>query len=266
MAYKLIAIDLDGTLLNKDQKISQENKASITKAKQAGIEIVLASGRSYESIDRYNKELGLSGYTIATAGGFVADGAGKIVYSSYMPPLAALQIMRWAALRELHFQVYMDDGFYYMQPNRFLEEYEKVVGIKGHADPSLLDRKQVLAAKIVLIDEPSRLRQYREELAAHFPEMKIGFSMPNFLEIMHPETDKGHALKYIADKLSVEQPQIIAIGDSDIDCGMLEYAGLGVATGNATRSLQKAANYICTENDDKCVSEVINKYIMFYSA
>lgn len=260
MAYKIIAIDLDDTLLDESRKISPEDKDSIRKAQDAGVHIILASGRPYGSIVQFIKELGLKGYTIATAGGHVVDEKGEIVYSSYLPPLTAKQIMRWAALRNIHFQLYFDDGFYYLKHNRFSDAYEKNSNNTGIEDLDLLNRENILTAKIILIDDADKIKEYRHEIGAHFPEVTAKTSMPEYLEITNPETSKANALRFIAGKLNASPEQVIAIGDSEIDISMIEYAGLGAAVKCAAEPVRATADYIC-QSAKNGVSEVINQFI-----
>lgn len=262
MAYKLIALDLDDTLLDYDKRISPENKAAVARAKDAGLHVILASGRGYEGIEPFNRELGICDYTIAAGGAQITDSNGKVVYANYVPPIAAKQVMRWAALRNVHFQIYLDDGFYYLHANEFSDRYERTCNYKGKEDPDLLARKNILTAKILLIDTDEKIEEYRREISALFPELTVNTSQSYFLEITHPEATKGNALKHIADKLGIERGQVIAMGDSEIDFSMIEYAGLGVAVANAVPSVLDAADYVTASCEENGVAKAIEKYVL----
>ncbi len=99
-------------------------------------------------------------------------------------------------------------------------------------------------------------------LKERFPMLNIGRSRPTFLELNNPEGNKGVALKILSEKLGLKQSELIAIGDNQIDASMIEYAGLGVAVGNALDEIKEIADYISADNDHEGVTEVIEKFIL----
>ncbi|MEG0251272.1 MAG: Cof-type HAD-IIB family hydrolase [Christensenellaceae bacterium] len=262
MAYKLLALDLDDTLLDAQKCVSNENKQAIANAKAAGIRVILASGRAYPGITAYNEELEINDYTIACGGAQVVDADGQVVFSTYVPPIATKQVMRWASLRNIHYQVYLDDGFHYVAPNQFSEMYETRCSYYGITTPDLLSMENILASKLLLIDSDENIEKYRTELKAMFSDLDIKKSQSNFLEVMNPEASKGTALDFIAKKLGIEQQQVIAAGDSEIDQSMIEYAGLGVAVANAVPCVLDAADYVTSANDENGIAKVIDKFIL----
>lgn len=262
MAYKLIALDLDNTLLNAQKQITPENREAILMAREKGIRIVLASGRAYPGILPVKKELGLDDYVASCGGAQILNPQGDVIHSVYLPPIAAKQVMRWAALRGVHFQIYLDDGLYYLKRNQYSDYYEKICSYGGEPNPDLLDIETVLTAKIVLIDDEEKLKEYAKELRITFPEFFFTKSQTGLLEVINPEATKERAIAFIAGKLGIEQQQIIAVGDNSIDAGMIAYAGLGVAMGNAPEELKKTANYVCGTCEQSGVAEVIDKYIL----
>ena len=169
--------------------------------------------------------------------------------------------MRWAALRGIHFQVYTDEGFFYLKKNKYSDYYEKLGGYIGNADPDLLKRDPILASKILLVSEDENLEGYRKELEPLFPELLIKKSQACYLEILNPEATKGNALEILAKKLDLEQHELMAIGDSEIDESMLQYAGLGIAMENAAPSCKKCADDITSSCEDDGVARSIIKYI-----
>ncbi|MEG1754219.1 MAG: HAD-IIB family hydrolase, partial [Christensenella sp.] len=119
-----------------------------------------------------------------------------------------------------------------------------------------------LTSKILLIDTPEKIKKYRKELSALFPELALKRSQEYFLEIMNPEATKGNALKYLAQKLNIEQHQILAMGDSEIDESMIEYAGMGIAMQNAYEACKAVANDVTASCDEDGVAVSIEKYIL----
>ncbi len=262
MAYKLLALDLDDTLLDSSRNLSGRNRDAILRARDAGVHIVLASGRVFPSIDLYNKQLGIGEYTIACVGAQVVDGNGTVLFSSYVPPVTATQVMRWAATRGIYFQVFLDDGFHYLQRNSFSDYYEAQSRLSGIESPGLLSLEPVLSSKILFMDEPEKINEYKKEISATFPELQIQTSQPEYLEVLNPEASKASALAFIAQKLGVNSDEIMAIGDSEIDVGMIEYAGLGVAVANAIPHALQAADYVTASNDEHGVAKAIEQFIL----
>lgn len=261
MAYQLMAIDIDGTLIGEDGRISEQDKAAVKKALDRGVHIILASGRGYQGIVPTARALGISDYTIASIGQAV-DVEGNVVHANYLPPLTTKQIMRFAALRDIHFQAYLDDTYHYRQRNEYIDTYERFCGYEGVEDPDIMDRKVILATKLILRAPHEVLEQVRMEAQPLFPDINICYSMDTFLEFPAPDATKGNALAFIGGKLGIEPGQMIAIGDSDIDESMLEYAGLAVAVENATPALKEMADFIAVACEENPVAQVIEKYIL----
>lgn len=262
MAYKLIALDLDDTLLDCEKHISKRNREALAAARAKGAHIVLASGRAYAGVSGFNEALGNRDYTIVCGGGQVADPDGKVIYSAYLSPITTKQVIRWAVTHGAYFQVYTDEGYFFLQRNDYSDYYEKLCGYSGIEDPDLMNKEMILAAKILLIDTEEKLEEYRSELSAMFPELVIKKSQSDFLEIMDPTATKGNALEYLAKKLGIERQQVMAVGDSEIDESMLEWAGLGIAMENACSACKEAANDVTASCNEDGVALAIEKYII----
>ncbi len=262
MDYKLIAIDLDDTLLDEQKRVTAREKDAIKRAMEKGVHIVLVSGRAYQSINIYNNMLGINDYTICLAGGQVVDTDGHVVFSANLPPVAAKQVMRWAALRNIHYQVYLEEGLRYPKHSQFSDFYEKQCSMEGEADPDLLEREPILTPKILMVDTAENIAKYRAEVTQMFPEFLIQNSQLEYLEVLNPETSKGTGLAFVAKKLDIAPEQIIAIGDSDIDASMMEYAGLGIAVKNARPHILEMADYITDACDDDGVAKAIEKFVL----
>lgn len=262
MAYKLIALDLDDTLLDCEKNISKRNIEALAAAREKDVRIILASGRAYPGVCKFNKILNNEDYTIVCGGGQIADPSGKVIYSAYLSPLTTKQVMRWAVTHGIHFQVYTDDGYYFLHKNDYSDYYERLCGYGGYEAPNLMDTEMILAAKVLLIDTPEKLEECRSELSVMFPELIIKKSQSDFLEIMDPEATKGNALAYLAKKLEIDQQQVIAVGDSEIDESMIRWAGMGIAMENACEACIEAANYVTGRHDEDGVAQAVEKYIL----
>ncbi|WP_066688680.1 Cof-type HAD-IIB family hydrolase [Christensenella intestinihominis] len=262
MAYKLIALDLDDTLLDYEKQISKRNREALDAAREKGAHIILASGRAYPGVTEFNETLQNKDYTIVCGGGQVADPDGKMIYSAYLSPITTKQVMRWAVTHGVYFQVYTDEGYFFLHRTEYSDYYERVCNYGGIEAPDLMDTEMILAAKILLIDTPEKLEEYRSELSAMFPELVVKKSQSDFLEIMDPAATKGNALEYLAKKLGIERQQVMAIGDSEIDESMIQWAGMGIAMKNACSACMEAADDVTASCDEDGVALAIEKYMI----
>jgi len=262
MPYKLIAIDLDDTLLDAQKVCSKKNEEALIKAAGMGIHIVLTSGRAMESIAHYSRQLGIKDYTIAIAGAQVFDGDGKLMYSTTLPSDLAQKVMHWAHEKGLHYQVYLEDtGLTYTKRGKYAEFYEKNCNIKGTEKPDLLQMENLVTPKILIVDSADVIAKYKAEIRPLFPELRFENSQPEYLEVLNPETSKGNALAWLGRKLGISAEETIAIGDSELDVSMLKYAGLGIAVSNGNKIALDNADHITDANDRDGVAKAIEKFV-----
>lgn len=263
MAYKIVAIDLDDTLLDENKVCSYRNVRALQKAANAGVHIVLTSGRALSSIAHYTRQIGLDDYTIAIAGAQVFDKDNNLIFSTSLPSDLAVKVMHWADDRNLHYQAYLSDtGLTFPKRGKYAEFYEEHCNIKGTINPDLKDMTDIITPKILIVDEGDVISKYKTEIRQVFPELKFENSQPEYLEVLNPETSKGNALKWLAESLNIPQEEVMAIGDSELDVSMLKYAGMGVAVGNGSEIALKNADYVTSDNDKDGVAEVIEKFIL----
>lgn len=262
MEYKLIALDLDETLLNRERTISERNRAAVKRAQEAGVQIVLASGRIYDSMLPFRKRLGLAGsYTISTGGAVLTAPDGSIAATFGMDPELTWALMNWAAQRGIYFQVYTEKEFLYQRRTRRTDDYERVGRLRGREDPELLCRHDIHAGKVLYLDTPEKLSVVRREVERAFPGIAVETSHPTLLEMSRTDASKGNALKKLGQILNIPREQMIAMGDSEIDRSMIRYAGLGVAMENAKPSIKALADYVAPANTEDGVAEVIDRFI-----
>jgi Cof subfamily protein (haloacid dehalogenase superfamily) len=262
--YKLVAIDLDDTLLNDDREISEATKISLADAAAQGIIITLATGRMYASAAKIAKQLSLNVPLITYQGALVKNSIdGHILYERLVPPDITEWIYSYCVKNGLHLQAYVDDQLYVVEENQFIRNYSELSNIPYHVAPdfsSIIARPQT---KLLIIDMPEKLDRIGDDFRNTLgTEAHITKSKPNFLEIMHPEGTKGNALRYLAKHYNCPMEATIAIGDSWNDHDMVEIAGLGVAMANAVEPLKLIADFITTSNNQDGVKLVIDQYIL----
>lgn len=261
MPFKCIAIDLDDTLLNTKKEVSAEDRRTLAKAAEAGVHIVLASGRSIQGMQFVIDQIPGHSYTISSGGAVITDRFGQNIYSCSVPPQTAKSIMRYAEDHSFYFQIFCNNTFYYTKRTAYTDEYEESVWFKGIHDPGILKWDAVYTEKILIIDSQEKIDGLRPLVEELYPDTKILYSQYGYMEIFNADVSKGRALAHVADQLHIGPEEVIAIGDSEIDIPMLQYAGLGVAMANARESVLKTADAVTASCEENGVAAAINKYI-----
>jgi len=262
--YKLIALDVDDTLLSDKLTVSEETKAALKAAIEQGVTVTLATGRMYASAVQIAKQINLNVPIITYHGSLVKTLLeGKVLYERYVPNEAAVQIQQYCLQHGLHLQLYVDDLLYGMEDNDIIKEYSDRSKIPYTIEPDFKKLINRPLSKMLIIDDPEKLDQVALELRALVgADTFITKSKPHYLEITHKEGTKGHALRYMAGYLGCSMQETIAVGDSWNDHEMIEAAGLGVAMGNANDKLKEIADYVTLTNNEDGVRHVIEKFVL----
>lgn len=267
--YKLIAIDIDGTLINDHHEITEKVKQTLDEAKERGIKIVLCSGRPIHGMEPYINELNLNqegDYAIAYNGALVQDTSTKeaiVEVSLHHHDLEKLYELSLALKTPMHF--FDTEALY--TPNQDISKYTV---IESYLNNIPLHYRRVedipvdtLLPKIMFIDNPEKLNQVIQALPSELHEQyTIVQSSPFFLEFVHSETSKGLAVKKLAEKLGIKQEEVMTIGDNGNDLSMIEYAGCGVAMGNAIPAVKEIADFETLSNNESGVAHAIKKLIL----
>lgn len=262
MDYRLIALDLDDTLLDGGKSISARNRMAVARARDAGAHVVLATGRARGALVQFENALGLHEYTIHIGGALISDPEGNLIYGNYIDPASAKSIMRWAEENGVYFQVYTDRDYRYLRRTHQTDNYERAVEYAGIEDPFLLERDDLPVAKILLIGTSETVPGYRASLQELYPDLSFETSMSWFLEISNKSASKGNALRLLGERLGIPREQTAAFGDSEIDLSMIEYAGLGAAMANASPEIREAADVVVPANTEDGVAWGIEEYCL----
>lgn len=265
MKYKLIITDLDDTLLRDDQTISEKSKLTIKKALDKGIAVAIATGRKYSSALPYAKALGLTGPMLCCQGAHIADiETGRTIREKGVPLPLALEVLRFAEDRGLFIQYYTADDYYFEKRSEESDYYERTAGVPGievgRKLSGVLDFEPV---KLLVIAEPQRIRQVYGEAAALFGgKLEVAISKSRYMEITHPDVNKGAALAELLKITGVDREQVIAIGDALNDLSMIRLAGLGIAVANGDEYVKAEADAVTSSNEEDGVAEAIEKYAL----
>lgn len=268
MMYKLIALDMDGTLLNSDKAISEENKQAIAKAREAGVTVVLASGRPLEGMQGKLDELNIHSdkdFVLFYNGSMVKNvGTNEIIHQQIIDGKAAKLVARKA--KELGAYVHAFSqvhGLITNEKNPYTDIEANINGLNVREInfESLEDDHPII--KAMMVAEPSKLT---EVIAALPSEMREEFtvvqSAPFFLEFLNPASNKGIGVAAIAEYLGIQPEEVICMGDAENDHHMLKYAGLGIAMANAMEETKQIADYITASNDEHGVAKAIEKFVL----
>lgn len=270
---KLIALDLDGTLLNSDKQLTPENRAALEKAAGEGVEIVPATGRFYKGMPEIIRELPFVRYVISINGAQVYDALnGKTVCSSEIPWERAVSVMEHLDTLDTIYDCYQDGwGWmteeFYNKADRYAAHIHSLEMIKKLRTP-VPELKAYLAEKAHGVQKVQAFfkdMELREEvlksLPDEFPDLVITTSIVNNIEINSREATKGVALEKLAAYLGIPLESTMAFGDDTNDTTMLEAAGIGVAMGNAYDEVKQSADFVTSDCDENGVAYAINHFL-----
>lgn len=272
--YKLIAIDLDGTLLNSHKHVSQENRKSIRLAMDKGVKVVICSGRIFVGARVFANEVGItSGPLIGCNGAVIKElDTQQVLYSKLLNMEDCFRIIDICKGEGLYYHAYVGDTLYterlefsalnYHSKNQKLPEHQRVDIKLVENLKNTFEYHDTPATKFVVVSEDVKQLARARKLAEELSTVGVMSSDHNNFEIVNCEVNKGAALSFITQRLGINQEEVIAIGDNENDYSMIEYAGLGVAMGNAQESIKGIADYVTSTNDCNGVSEVIKKFVL----
>ena len=264
---QLLAVDLDGTLLTSAKRISPANAEALRAARrQRGVHVVLASARPPRSVMPFYEELGLDAPMINYNGALVYDPHGRRVLMHLPIPLkTAREIVRLA--RRLHKEVLvsaeiLDRWFTDRLDKRYLTETARL--FKPNRIAPIGEWLVEPVTKLLLLAPAARLTELQAAIAEAFPhQVSMVQTEENLLQVMHVTVSKAQALRCIAGELAVSRQHVMAIGDNANDVGMIQWAGVGVAVGNATPEVKAAAKVLTEANDEDGVAKVVRRFILW---
>jgi Cof subfamily protein (haloacid dehalogenase superfamily) len=261
---KLLAIDLDGTLLTSDKKISKDNIRAIQLAKQAGVRVVLASGRIGPSMLPFATELGLDRGPMICGNGTIANIASDSpLYRLHLHPEPLSAISDYAWQEGLHLNIYTPEELFFLRDTRWGDLYRSRVET---VVPKILNRDRVPAdcVKVLVVAEPTEVQFHRARILELVSEhaVRATESEPEYLEFMDASATKGYGLAQLALTLGIEPEETAAIGDYLNDLEMLAFAGTSGAVENAHPTAKNTANIVVSSNDNNGVSEFIHQIVL----
>ncbi|MDS4065982.1 Cof-type HAD-IIB family hydrolase [Staphylococcus capitis] len=282
---KLIATDMDGTLLNAAHEISQENQEAIKFAQEHGITVVIATGRAFYEANTPVAETDLKVPYICLNGAEVRDETFNIMSTSHLNHSLVSKITSTLKEKDIYYQVYTNRGIYTENPQRDLEIYIDIAERAGQkADVEKIEnsiQKRIDNGTLKIVDNYDKIEDIPGELImkilafdsdlgkidlvgqelAQSPNLAVSSSSRGNLEITHSDAQKGIALSTIAKQLGIDLKDVMALGDNLNDVSMLERVGYSVAMDNAVPEVKTVAKYVTDSNENSGVGKAIKKFL-----
>ena len=286
--YKLVVIDLDGTMLNSYGVVTNETKEVIKKVEKQGVEVVVASGRPIDSIKEIAKEIESKNYFIAGNGAIIYDIKNdEIIYEKTLSKEKVLEIIKICEDNSISYNIYTENEIlatslkynvlYYHKENLKKEESKKTkINLVKNMYEYIQNKEDVKFLKITICDESkavfnSIIRKIKEikEIEvleiSHMSRKTIKQGTEEeisyyYTEISAGDVDKWNAIEFLMEKLKIKREEIMTIGDNLNDRKMIENAGLGVAMGQSTPAILELADEVTSSNDEEGISKILQKY------
>lgn len=275
MAIRLVALDIDGTLLHSDGSLSENNVYALHEAADAGVCLAVNSGRTFTEMPRPVLHDSSFSYYIYSNGAAIADASGQLIYTQYVQKKAAENVFSLLLHCDTITEVYAHGAPHTQQDllcasaleaYSVQESYRPVVqetrcGVSSISRFFADNAAEVEMFNVFFKHPAQRLLCY--EVFSGLPGIKVTTSMPNNLEIFSDRADKGSALAFLAGHLGLQRSELMAVGDSRNDLPMVSYAGTGVAVANACTPLKQAADLVLpVTNDEDAVASVIETTVL----
>ncbi len=267
MTYKMIVLDLDDTLLRGDQTISTRTKDALLQAQEAGVKVVLASGRPTFGMRWVAKELKLDqygSYILSFNGSKIIDcKTNEEKYSRALSAEMAHRLYDVSRRENVGILTYAEDAIIVEETNKFASIESELTGLPVKVVPDFKEAISRPVVKALMLKEADHLVKVEKKLQTEFDgELSVMRSKPFFLEFTQLGVTKGASLDYLIKPLGINPEEVIAIGDSYNDLTMIEFAGLGVAMGNAPEDIKEKADYVAPSNMEDGVAEVVEKFVL----
>ena len=262
---RLVALDLDGTLLRSDKTISARTLQTIQAAREQGVIVAIATGRMYSTARSYGKLLGLGDMPMVLyAGGLIQTvESGKKLYEKAISVEDAKAVLAIAKEKGWQMQTYIDDVLRTAVSDHWIQEYERKT--RAHAVICGDDAYQPQGScnKILSRSTHEELLQRKAYIDQQLPgKLQVLFSEDTYLEIMPTGVNKGTGLQRLADLYGVSIEETMAVGDSQNDIDMLKVAGVSVTMENAHDEIKKVADHVTASNDEDGVAQAIEKFVL----
>jgi Cof subfamily protein (haloacid dehalogenase superfamily) len=269
-SYKLLVIDIDGTLVGEKGRISPEDKDALRRVSDAGIRVSLSTGRSLQSCLGIIDELSLDGHHITFDGALVSDQTGsKEVYVKPLRPEVVRQAVEFAHANDIAIDFYSATQYFIERETRASEIQRNYYGIKPIATDfsDLWQKERIIKGGMVTTSpqEVAKARDFHDKFSnqLHFSWVKTpAYPDVDFINVVARGVSKAEALPALVSHLGIEISEVVAVGDGTNDLSILNLAELAVAMGNAPPEVKDVADYVTLDVDQSGLAAAIHKFLL----
>lgn len=273
MKYKLLCLDMDGTLLDKEKNISEINKNAVKKAVEKGVKVAICTGRVFTSAYYYSDILEIKTPIIASNGSYIREkDRDEVIYKN---PLSIAQCRKLASVLQandiyFHFnttsEIITDKLLYtsefYVKSNKTMPENRQIkVNVINDWEKTFKQYDGEIVKCNAIEMHSDKLNKVKNEII-NLGDFEVASSWNNNFEVMNKSVSKGHAIQVLANYYDIDKQSIVCIGDSENDLSMIKTAGLGIAMGNAPDYVKNQADYVTDTNSNNGVAKAIEKFIL----
>lgn len=267
MKYKLICLDIDGTLLNEEKKLLPEVRRAVREAADMGVQIALVSGRLPAGVELIEKQLGVPCIKVCIAGTYVILGS-QCINIANLPPRTMLRVYKEIAEKnQVPLWIFREKEWFVTDIDHFIEceiefvQYQPLI-VDAVELAGEWEKEKTGPNKLLIAAEPKKLQVIYEQMKEQaLPDIDIACSADNMLEIFPKGVTKGTALMRICETLNINLADTIAVGDQELDIPMLEAAGAGVAMGNGIEEIKQMADFVTKTNNEAGAAYAIWHYL-----
>lgn len=261
--YKLIAVDIDGTLLNSKSQLTEKTVKTVRRLVDSGVYFVLSTGRPFQGIEGFIAALGLQKMPYILYNGAMVMIGGEVVYSLTIPADIAQTVAEQGHKRNSTQICWANNQLYAEQDNEKVRFYKSISGVEPVIVKSLSELKDNGITKFVWYDDKELTARYFQEMTKLMGnKINVHPSRIDFLEFVNKDCSKAVAMQKVMDALGVKKEQTVAVGDGFNDLPMLEYAHLGVAMGNADQKVKDRCGYVTLSCDEDGLADFIEKHML----
>ena len=273
MSIRMVALDLDGTTLNSRREITERTRRSFDRAAGMGVHIVVSTGRTFTALPPQLYEIPSIQYAITSNGAHINEmSTGKSIFDAFLSPRAVREVAELYRKLGCDMEVFIDgkafiDESYYNQIKEHGLEYRSAEYVLWSRKPvrdiaqKMLDNADRIENVNLCFSTIEKLEEARAQVEA-LPEATITSSFQNSLEVGGPNTSKKAALIELMEMLGIDRSELMCCGDAPNDIAMIEFAGIGVAVGNAWGGTAEHADFITGTNDEDGVAQAIEKFVL----
>ena len=270
MVYKLLAADMDDTLLNENGEMTPRTQSALHRLVDANVYFVPATGRAFANMggvvsmfENSKKDLPFILYNGALV---KLHQSKEVLFSAYLDSKDAIEVVKMGVEKNIPVRICTDEQMYFATDSDEARAYQKkvnfkveIIGTRPENNIDVLAEQGII--KIVWLDDPTRIRGYQDDISNHFSgRVNAHTSVPKQMEFVHISASKAIALEKIGERLGIAKEEMISVGDGYNDLSMLKYAGYSVAMGNAPDDIKSVCSHVTLPNTEDGVAVFIDKF------